>query len=201
VNYQFVSTKPGAYQEDRKAEIKNYNLPILQYMYMGNCDTPLECLITKTPGFIAVNDFVTGRQKTRFRLDFNHIRQRASENRHAGHSVDKGSRVPSGIFRETRFDNDLRYLFEFMTIMPISTEYHSYISQDSAKGNITLTNFKKEYWPWVLQSKKNYNDFCGDYNLNGVKYEEFIDHLSHIHYPSINDRLRYDYHTRTFTLV
>ena len=200
----FISTKPGAYQEDRKAQIKNHNLPILQHMYMGDNTAPLKCLITQTPGFIKVNDFVTGNSKLRFRLDFNHIRQRASIKSHAGHSVDKGPRVPSGIFRETKFNdgfNEKRYLFEFMTIIPVCTEYHSYISQDSAKGDITLQNFKKEYWPWVLQTKKNYNIFCNTYDIGGIEYEQFVDHLSHIEYPSIGSRLDYKFDTRAFTLV
>lgn len=200
----FLSSKPGAYQEDRKAQIKNHNLPILQHMYMGDPTTPLQCMISQTPAFIQLNDFVTGKTKWRFRLDFNHIRQLATANRHAGHSLDKGTRVPSGIFRETKFDSpsaaDRKYLFEFMTIMPVCTEYHSYISQDSAKGDIVLTNFKRKHWPWILKSQKNYDAFCKQYDLPGVSYDQMIDHLSNIDYPGIHQRLSFDLSKRKFVL-
>jgi hypothetical protein len=189
----FKSTKPDSYSENRKADIKNYNLPFLQHMYMGDSSKPLECLITKTPGFMMVPDIVTGLNKLRFRLDFNHIRQRESDHRHAGISLDKSSKAPSSIFREYRFDSNVmnkRYLFEFMTIMPICTEYHAYISQDSAKGDITLKNYNKKDWPWVLANEQNYNTYCETYNIVGIPYEQMIDHLSDIRHPSILARLR-----------
>lgn len=194
----FISTKPSSYGENRKAEIKNYNLPFLQHMYMGNPDMPLQCLITKTSAFVKVPDIITGQDKIRFRLDFNHIRQEASDNRHAGKSLDK-SGTPSAIFRENRFDQTVynkRYLFEFMTILPVCEEYHSYISQDSAKGNITLLNYKKEYWPWILSEEKNYNEFCKIYNIEGIPYELIIDHLSNINHPSIFKRLSINTHNK-----
>lgn len=193
----FESTKPGAYQEDRKAEIKNHNLPIIQYMYMGSRDTPLTCLVSKTPAFTVTKDFGNpGKTKTRFRIDFNHIRQRCTFTRHAGVSLDKGSRIPSGIFRETRFDSDYvshaTYLIEFMTIMPVCTEVHSYISQDSAKNHVTLQSFERHEWPWVLQSAKNFNQFCKDLDIKGLNYDRFIDHLSNIEHDPLHERLRWD---------
>jgi hypothetical protein len=188
----FESTQPNSYGENRKANIKNHNLPILQFMYMGDANKQLECLVTKTPGFLNVPDLVTGNDKLRFRLDFNHIRQQETGSSSAGYSVDKGYRAPSGIFRETRFDDtylNYAYLYEFMCIMPICTEYHSYISQDSQKGDITLVNYKKEHWSWVLQNKKNYDHFCKNFKLNGISYQEIIDHLSDINHAPLHDRL------------
>lgn len=199
----FISTKPNSYSENRKANIKNYNLPFLQHMYMGDPNKSLECMITKTPAFIMVPDLVTGLNKIRFRLDFNHIRQLESDSRHAGISLDKSGKAPSSIFRECRFDDRIsykKYFFEFMTIIPVCTEYHSYISQDSAKGDITLQNYDRKYWPWVLASKSNYDDYCKVYQIEGIPYEEMIDHLSDIRHPPILERLQYN-STRKWSLV
>lgn len=200
----FVSSKPGYYKEDRKADIKNHNLPILQHLYMGNRETPLECLVSKTPGFINVPDFATKKSKVRFRLDFNHIRQRTTDHVHPGNSIDKNTRVPSGIFRETRFDDNVSKskiaLFEFMCIIPVCTEYHSYISQDSSKNDITLKSYSVDQWPWAIRSNSNYREFCKTYKIVGIPYEQFIDHLSNIDYPSIHQRLNYDLATRSYVL-
>jgi hypothetical protein len=187
----FESTSPGAYGEDRKARIKNENLPLLQLMYMGSYETPLACLISGSPAFVSVPDFVTGHDKIRFSVDFNHIRQKASGLKHSGHSIDKDQSSPSALFREQIFHQNKMALLEFMTIMPVSTQYHSYISQDSAKGDITLTNFKPEYWPWILKSKENFNDFCLEVKMTGLGYEWFIDHLSKVDYPSIHKRVSF----------
>ena len=193
----FESTKPGAYQEDRKAEIKNHNLPIIQYMYMGSRDTPLGCVVSKTPAFAITKDYGNpGQTKRRFRIDFNHIRQRCTYNRAAGISLDKGVRLPSGIFRETRFDSDFvkhaRLLIEFMAIMPVCTEVHTNITQDSQKNHITLNSFEQHEWPWVLQSAKNFNQFCNDFDLGDFNYDQFIDHLSDIDHAPLHKRLKWD---------
>lgn len=189
----FISTKSESYGENRKANIKNHNLPILNYMYTGDASTHMSCSIFNTPAFLEFNDIITGATKRRFRIDFNHIRQFSSNKRQAGVSLDKDKTYgPSDLFRGKRLDDraNAKYLFEFMTIMPVSTEAHSYISQDSAMGHITLKNFNKSTWPWVLKSKKNYDQFCKKYDITGIEYNEFIDHLSNIQYDSIHDRLQ-----------
>ena len=202
----FKSTKPNSHSENRKASIKNHNLPILQYLYMGSRDAPLACLITKTPAFIETKDFGNiDSTKVRFRLDFNHIRQKPTDKCHSGVSLDKCTRAPSAIFRETRFDDDYvqnsEYLIEFMTIMPICSEMHSYISQDSAKNAITLKSFDHNEWPWVLQSEENFNQFCKDLNLPGLNYKQFIEHLSDIDQPPLQQRLKWDRSSRSFYMV
>lgn len=192
----FKSTKPGAYDEDRKALVKNHNLSILQYMYMGARDIPLACLVSGTPAFITTTDFGNpnfgnpNKTKKRFRIDFNHIRQRCSEQRSAGVSVDKSKHTPSGLFRGRRLDEpkNIPWLIEFMTIIPVSTEMHSYISQDSTKNDITLKNFKKKTWPWFLKDANNFNKFCKDFKLDVLDYNLFVEHLSDVKYPPIHDR-------------
>jgi hypothetical protein len=195
----FISTK-NSYGENRKAMIKNANLPVLQEMYLGNETTPLVCLITKEPAFITTfPDVVTGQTKCRFRIDFNHIRQKSVESRQAGSSLDKSTHGPSHIFRSIKFTNNTHTaklaLLEFMTIMPICTEYHSYITQDSAKGDITLQNFNRDYWPWVLQNEANYKKFTNKYQFTGISYYDFINHLFDINQPSIVDRVKYNWST------
>jgi hypothetical protein len=71
-----------------------------------------------------------------------------------------------------------------MTTMTVCTEVHSYISQDSAKGHITLTSMKKSWWPWGLKNKKNFDKFCEKFNID-IDYDAFIDRLSDIGWPDI----------------
>jgi hypothetical protein len=189
----FVSTK-DTYSENRKAIIKNHNLPILQHMYMGNKSVELKCVINGSSAFHYQDCYVRKTPVTFFRIDFNHIRQRQSEGRQAGQSVDKGQAGPSEIFRGRWLDRPdyRRDLIEFMTIMPVCTEEHARISQSSAYGDITLLNFDKKYWPWHLQSEDNFNNFVKTWKLNAVEnftYERFIDHLSNIEHPNIRKRI------------
>lgn len=189
----FVSTK-DTYGENRKARIKNHNLPILQHMYMGDKNIELKCMINGSSAFHYQNCWVRNTPITFFRIDFNHIRQRQSEGRQAGQSVDKGHAGPSELFRARWLDrlDYQRDLIEFMTIMPVCTEEHSRISQSSAYGNITLLNFDKKYWPWHLQSDDNFNNFVKTWKLNSIKnftYERFIEHLSDINHPNIRKRI------------
>lgn len=192
--------------EIRKARIKNANLPFLQYMYHGNAETPLHCLITKQHGWVHRNDYGTGVQKSRFRLDFNHIRQKCNNQRTAGTSVDKYE-SPSSLFRGSYFDpayqnGDYAYqtrqkqrerdVFEFMCIMPICSEEHSFISQDSAKSDIVLTNFPKKTWAWCLQNTENFEktkQFFGIHYYKEIDYKFIIDHLSDINHKDIRYRL------------
>jgi hypothetical protein len=192
----FESTKPGT-AEDRKAEIKNHNLPIIQYMYMGSKDTPLCCVVSKTPAFTVTKDYGNpGQTKTRFRIEFNHIRQKTTMSKSGGISLDKDTRAPSGIFRETRFDSEwvehAKFLVEFMAIMPICTEVHKHVTQDSQKKDITLENFDNNERTWVLQSAKNFKQFCDDFELGDLNYTQFIDHLSNIGHAPLHDRLKWN---------
>jgi hypothetical protein len=186
--------------EWRKARIKNANLPVLQYMYNGDETDSLRCMISKTRGWVVIPDYGTEELKIRFRLDFNHVRQKCSTARQAGTSVDKSERGPSDIFRgwylspknaqEGTFKDFERKanLIEFLTIMPVCTEHHSYISQDSAKSDLTLKNFSKDTWIWALQSPDNFNKAKEKLRFN-LDYDWFIDHMSNINYPNIRDRL------------
>jgi hypothetical protein len=72
--------------------------------------------------------------------------------------------------------------------MPVCTEHHSYISQDSAKSDLTLKNFSKDTWIWALQSPDNFNKAKEKLRFN-LDYDWFIDHMSNINYPNIRDRL------------
>ena len=198
-------------KEVNKARVKNANLPFLQFMYSGHPLKSLYCLITKNPGFANIPDFGTGEDKQRFALDFNHIRQRKVETTQAGNSVDKRQYDPSAVFRMRYLDPDhrgpnYRYIyrqrereldvFEFMCIMPISNEMHSYITQDSAKSNITLKSFPKETWAWCLQNEENFVKTKKVFNIEHfafVTYEWFIDHLSNIDHKGIHTRLMETY--------
>jgi hypothetical protein len=186
----FESTKPGAAGEDRKARVKNHNLPILQHMYMGDPKEPLRCLITGTPAFVSWPCLVRGQHMQRFRIDFNHIRQRAQAGKQSGISVDKGRYDPSHLFRSYELDNKWHkpQLIEFMTMMPVCTEYHSYISQSSSYGDIVLSNYDRQQWPWHLRTKKNFNSFVKQYDLAHLDYKTIIDHLNDIDQPKISSR-------------
>jgi len=194
--------------EISKARIKNANLPFLQMMYNGDPLEPLRCLITGRLGWLDVPEFGTGVNKKRFILDFNHVRQRVTQSRQAGTSVDKGSfGDPSGWWRTRYLDPEhrgpnYRYwhrqrdreldVFEFITIMPITSEMHSFVTQDSAKNNLTLQDFNKQSWAWCLQNEDNFNTIKEYFNIEHfahVTYEWLIDHMSNIEYSSIRQRL------------
>lgn len=188
LQYYFTPTK-NTKNERSKARIKNYNLPILQYMYNGDELDPLKCLISGSSGWVDYPCIVSKLPKTRFNIDFNHIRQEQTLNRSPGKSKDKKQKAPSSIFRGWKLDSHPRYLLEFMTIIPISREFHSYISQDSQVGSVVLTNYHKDIWPWFLKTASNFNKVCSRYSLD-IKYKWFIDHLSDISYPSIHTRIK-----------
>lgn len=193
--------------EVRKAKVKNANLPFLQMMYHGDSTKPLHCLITKRLGWESVPDFGTGKDKKRFIIDFNHVRQRQNGYCQAGVSVDKGPLGdPSGWWRSRYLDPNHRgpgYTYrarqkereldvlELMTIMPVTSEMHSFISQDSAKSNLTLKNFDKSTWAWCLQNKTNFKKTKKFFDIfwYDIEYEWFIDHMSNIDYPGIRKRI------------
>lgn len=186
----FTPTRFDKYGELRKAQLKNYNLPILQYMYNGDETSPLKCLISGRPGWVDFPCLISEENKQRFDIDFNHIRQEQSGNQVAGKSKDKSKYSPSDIFRTKRLDEHPILFYEFLTIMPISQEYHSYITQDSALGHITLAHFDKKYWPWALQSEENYLALLSKYNMeSNIKYDWLIDHLSNINHPPLYQRI------------
>jgi len=188
---RFVSTKPGT-KEDYKARFKNHNLPILQYVYMGDTGTELACTVNHTPAFAEFPCIVQKKPLTRFRMEFNHIRQLAAEGRQAGSSVDKHETYgPADLFRSRPLD-DPKYavdLVEFMTMMPVDADAHKWITQSSAYGNITLVDFAQANWPWHLQTKTNFDSVCDQYALDFLDYDQFIDHLSDIRYPPVRQRL------------
>jgi hypothetical protein len=187
----FISTKPTSSGENRKAYYKNYNLPILQHMYMGDSKQPLHCVINQTPAFTEFPCVVQKKPLMRFRIEFNHIRQRAAEGRQAGSSIDKNcSYGPSELFRSRALD-DPKYrgdLIEFMTMMPVDADAHKWITQSSAYGDITLTDFPHRHWPWHLKTAENFSEICTSYGLEFLNYDQFIDHLSGVHHRPIQER-------------
>jgi hypothetical protein len=196
--YHFTPTNHELSQECAKARYKNMNLPVLQELYHGDALHPLSCTITGEIGFSTWPDLISKSQKQRFEIDFNHIRQRASPGRQGGDSVDKWHLDPSAIWRTVSLAHTPEDLVEFMCSMPVSKRAHRWITQDSAMGDITLRHFEKQYWPWHLQSKRNFDRIVNKYNL-GLDYAWFIDHLSNVDYPKINLRVKYKGFGAVFT--
>ena len=168
--------------EVRKAHYKNLNLAVLQHWYMGNPHTELRCLLTGSPGWVDVPNIVTGDTSLRFRLDFNHIRQQnrfllgLTKTKSPGMSVDK-TRDPSAIFRSTdlaKADRRMQ-LLEFMCCMPVSMEYHKYVTQDSSLHHVCLADFPAASWPWGLQSQGNFEEFQSHYwGSVLINYADFV---------------------------
>lgn len=168
--------------EIKKAYYKNLNLPVLQHIYMGDPNRPLTCRLTGEPGWVTVPDLVTGEPKTRFRLDFNHIRQRnkfllgLTRVKSPGTSVDK-VRDPSMIIRACDLSlavNRLR-LMEMICCIPLTLEQHKYVTQDSSLGHISLADFPAHSWPWVLQSRANFDSVQQQYwGSTPVDYDQLI---------------------------
>jgi hypothetical protein len=192
----FESTKPGASGEDRKAEIKNWNLPILQFMYHGNPNTDLHCVISKAPAFQEYKCIVRKKVINCFNIDFNHIRQFQTGHKSAGISLDKGPMPPSGMFRAEWLDSEVKRtsLIEFMTMMPVSSTIHSYITQSSAYDHITLENYEHKHWPWVLKSQKNFDKFTKKFKIDFLEYDKFINHLIDINSSNIRKRIQNNFH-------
>jgi len=185
--HTFKSTK-DTYKENRKAEIKNYNLPILREMYMGDPNKELRCMMTGRIGFAEFKSFVSNKFHQRFLLDFDHIRQKRIPG-FTGVSVDKSKTYPpSGLFRGFKLDAHPMALIEFMTCWPILTEVHESKTQDSTYGDIVLSDIPKEHWPWVLKTKENYDYFTKKYGIDYYfTYDEFIEFLSDINNISITE--------------
>ncbi len=198
--FHFTPTSKSS-GEWRKARIKNWNLPILQFMYNGDEKEPLKCMISGASGWKVTDDFANpGKTKTRFTIDFNHVRQKCTSTRQSGTSLDKSGVSPSDIFRGSYFSPSkttpgywqdqarISNVVEFLTIMPVSTEYHSYITQDSAKNDITLSNFKQTEWIWALRSKDNFNEVQKALRFK-LSYDWLIDHMSDISHDPICERI------------
>lgn len=186
LKYYFTPTQPND-SESRKANIKNHNLPILQEWYNGKPYQPLKCLITKEIGFYEFADIATNQPKQRFTCDFNHIRQIQDGGCRSGVSVDKRNYDPSMIIRSVRLDDSSKKLdlIEMMTTMTLNKQIHGFVSQDSAKSHITLSNFQPAWWPWGLKSSTNFYKFAKKYDIADIDYDKFIDMLDNIDKPSV----------------
>lgn len=168
--------------EIKKAYYKNLNLSVLQHIYMGDPTRQLTCLLTGEPGWVAVPDLVTGEPKMRFRLDFNHIRQRnkfllgLTRVKSPGTSVDK-VRDPSSIIRACDLSltaNRMR-LMEMICCIPLTLERHKYVTQDSSLNHISLAYYPAHSWPWVLQSRENFEAVQQQYwGSTLVDYDQLI---------------------------
>ncbi len=167
--------------EIKRAHIKNHNLSILNYIYFGDEDFELICSLSKTEAFVEVWSPTRQSLVLRFRLDFDHIRQQDKS------SIDSLLKSgPSEIFRGFKLD-DPSYkhkLLEMLCCWPISTEYHSYKSDDAKHGNIVLTDYEEKLWPWHLKSKNNFDEVCKRFKLD-LDYEKFINALSDVSFPCI----------------
>jgi hypothetical protein len=168
--------------ERRKAHYKNLNLPALQHWYHGDPNCELHCLLTKQPGWCQHQDWGTGQATLRFRLDFNHIRQQnrfllnLTKTKSPGVSVDK-TRDPSSLFRSQDLSlwQNRMSMIEFMCCQTVTTEQHKYITQDSAKSHMSLTNFPRETWAWGLQSRENFESFQQTlWQHTPIDYDQFI---------------------------
>lgn len=186
LKHYFQPTDLTKYKEMSKAYYKNVNLPLLQYLYHGDETKTISCTISGDPGFVETIDYANGGKKTRFNIDFNHVRQRMTGGKQGGTSVDK-SETPSSVIRRLDLRNHVTKGLEFLTIMPVNSLVHSYITQDSAKSNITLANFPKETWIWALQNAENYARALKALKIETTKfnYEWFLDHMHKIDHKPI----------------
>ncbi len=171
--------------ERRKAHYKNLNVAILQHWYQGDPQLELRCSLTAAPAWLPDLDRVTGEPVLRFRVDFNHIRQQnrfllgLTRVKSPGVSVDK-TRDPSAIFRsqDLSLAGNRMFMLEFMTCNVVSVEQHKFITQDSSKNHISLSNFPEASHPWGLQCRDNFELFQQRYwGQVLIDWEEFTDLL------------------------
>ena len=175
-------------REVNRARNKNCNSNVLQYIYHGDSDIELHCVMTGTSKFAEVWSPTRKKTVQHFLIDFDHIRQKKSA-KTTGNSVDK-TVSPSEIFRSKDLFHDRLALLEMMCCWPISVEYHGYKSTDSKYGDIVLNDYPKEKWTWCLQNEKNFNAVCQKYGLGNLSYKRFIDTLNDVDAPRIVDQYR-----------
>ena len=183
----FKSTKPGSSSEDRYARNKNYNLSILNYMYMGDCDTVIRCLESGAEAFTNRYCYVKKQYVNTFTIEFDHIRQKYDKKSTNGHSIDKHEKLaPSQIFRGFKLDDSENKfkLIEMMCVWPLSKQMHGFKTISSQYGDIVLSDIDSNKWPWHLKSRSNFNRFCNMFDLQ-LQYDTFIDRLCDINIPNI----------------
>lgn len=181
----FVPTKDNA-AERYKASIKNHNYPILAHMYHGSKKADLSCLMSGAPSFLPYKCLTRQKDQLQFNIEFNHIRQEMFEGKKTcpGNSKDKLSHSPSHLIRTKRLDQNTQVLVEFMTMIPVSLVEHKRITVASYYGNITLKDYTRAQWPWILRRRRNFDNFCQKYELK-IQYDEFIEFLSDIEYAPV----------------
>ncbi len=70
------------------------------------------------------------------------------------------------------------FMLEFMTCNVVSVEQHKFITQDSSKNHISLSNFPEASHPWGLQCRDNFELFQQRYwGQVLIDWEEFTDLL------------------------
>ena len=163
--------------EVRKANNKNWNLPILNFIYNGDPNDLIKCMISGDPGFIKRPRWNTGQEHYAFCLEFNHICQKYVYGQ-TGKSVHKGNSEPSSLIRGNYLTNKLECLNELIKCMPVSKLQHGLITNDSQYADIDLSCFPNKTWPWVIRSRENYEFFIEVFDINDLilfpDYDEYM---------------------------
>lgn len=176
-NSFYQPSNPNHAGEIKKSQMKNWNLPILNFIYNGDPNDHLKCMISGESGFCKRKRRNTGQEYYAFGLEFNHICQKFIYGT-TGKSIHKGNIEPSGLIRRDYLTNRLEWLDELIKCIPLSKKEHGYITNDSQYADIDLSCYDCKEWPWVIRNRENYEFFIAVFDINNsvlfTDYDEYM---------------------------
>lgn len=185
-NSYYQPSNPNHPGEVRKAQIKNWNLPILNFIYNGDPNKLIKCMISGRLGFIKRKRCNTGQEHYALCLEFNHICQQYIYGI-TGKSVHKGNVEPSSLIRRHYLTNKLEYLDELLKCMPVSKFEHSCITNDSQYHDIDLSCFPVESWPWVIRCRENYEFFIDVFDITDpILFPDYNEYMKQFYFGDKN---------------
>lgn len=146
--------------------LREHNMPIIRRMQMG-WDTPLECKISKENVEQIEITWDNGDYSFGNGFDLHHMLVKNNS------SVRKLSEDPAKLIVSYKLD-DLNYkdqLIDALGTVSLSKTVHAIVHANTPTQGIE--RYKKDWLPWALQNNRNFDDFCGEYNLD-LNYDYFM---------------------------
>ena len=165
----------------------NYNLLMLRFIYNGDENEPLKCLLfNELLENVDVTNYKTGKVSSLDIIVLHHML--VSE----GESVKKSNQEPSTIIRKKNLKKiHDKTLVELITCIPTTPTGHKKIH--AVGKNLDLSNYPVDSRPWVLRSKENFELFKKKYFRPKLDYERvirslYVDTSSYLNNSSPKDK-------------
>jgi len=183
-NLFYQPSNPNHPGEVKKAQIKNWNLPILNFIYNGDPNEPIKCMVLGELGFVKRKRRNIDQEHWAFVLEFNHICQKFIYGT-TGKSIHKDNGEPSDLIRRYYLTDKWEYLDELLKCIPLSRREHDFITNDSQYGDIDLSCFEIEEWPWVIRCRENYEFFLAVFDIdNLVLFPDYDEYMKQFYFLS-----------------